>query len=241
LRVTLLVTWAVAVIGSLGAWIALLVTGDGETSTIVLIALSVPGGVAVCAITHPGGLARFQSAAYRSFIGVWTTLLVTVAANAVVALIGSIALRSAEPWAAALVFSGAIAAGNLGGWFAYFLVGELLVSVVLVSTAKLRGVRPPLDRLAAGLIFGFLIALVPACVGSAPDLDSTGSTSRGHGLAILLIGLTRFEGPADQVALAWVARACVLGVAASVLWLFELRARGVDSTRPSPISRRKKS
>lgn len=240
LRVTLLVTWAAAVVGSLGAWLSLLITDDPQMPGIALLVLSVPGGVAICAITHPGGLATFQNVAYRSLIGVWTTALVAIATNAPVALVASIALRSADPWAAALEFTLAITAGNLGGWLAYFFVGELLVSATLVSTAKLRGARPPLDRLAAGLIFGFMIALVFASAASVPDTDSTGTTSGARGIALVVVSLIRFDGPADMVAFAWLARASLLGIAASVLWLFTLRARGVDSTRPSPIAPRKR-
>ena len=198
---------------------------------MILGLASVPGGLAVCAITHPGGIAIFTNVGYRTWIGWWTTGIAVIVLNALIALVAWLVVGGIQPWTFAAFFAGAVVVGHMVGLMIYYLVGELFVSIVLVATARARAVPLPLERLAASLVIFFLLAL-GASAGASLTQPQGGSTGR-TGVSDILGAVFRFEGTPQEQLFQWMARANAVALIGSIVWLLALaRRREPDHAPP---------
>lgn len=228
LRVVLIVTWSIAAL----SLVVLPFAGSDLGALLVALTLvNCAGGVAVAAVTYPGAWAIFTYAGYRSFVGLWTTAIVTVVIGAIVAAIASLVDGSVAPFVGVGFFLLLILGAHLAGMLAYLLIGEFFVAVFLVIGARVRRVPAPLDRLATGLLL-FLIPTVAICsVLSLPEGETVTGTPKGKAIVTLLLTVIRFEGTPLELTMAWLTRTALVGIGLCALWLFELKAQGRVTTR----------
>ncbi len=164
---------------------------------------------------------------YRTLVGLWTTAIVTVASGLVIGGAFSVIGRTLDGLVGAALVALVVVCTHLVGFCLYLFVGEFFVAVFLVSTARFRGVRAPLDRLATGTLFVLVATVCAAAFASLPGgASAEGGTPRGRGVALVLFAVIRFDGTPLEQTLCWIARLALIGIVLSYLWLRELRARG---------------